>query len=448
MAKPVIMPKLGFTQESAQIVQWLKAAGDTVEKGDPILEVTTDKVNMEVEAPVSGVLDGLRYKAGDTVPVTEVIAFIRAAGEPAMGAAASTSVAAGEPTKGTGAGASAAAGHTPARATPIAANLAQAAALDLEQVPGTGAGGRVTRRDVEKYLAAQTSIGKVRAAPAARRAAKELGVDLAQVKGSGPQGRVQSADVRTAAAATQPAPNAAVQAAAMPQTGVAQTIPLSGIRRTIAQRMQQSAREAPHITLEADIDVTAAEALRARANALLGKDQARISLTAVIARACGWALKRNPMLNSRLAGEQIHVLDSVNIGIAVALDAGLIVPVVRAADRKGLAAIAAEISGLAARAREGRLRPDDVSDGTFSISNLGMFGVDRFTAIINPPESAILAVGRVTRRIVPDAEGRAVVQPTMTVTLSADHRVVDGATAGRFLGDVREVIEHPELLVM
>jgi pyruvate dehydrogenase E2 component (dihydrolipoamide acetyltransferase) len=455
MSKTVIMPKLGFTQETAQIVQWLKAAGDTVEQGDPLLEVTTDKVNMEVESPATGILDGLRFKAGDIVPVTEVIAVIRDANEPAVTPAANapgnTEPAATQPAAGTPEGAS-------ARATPIAAHLAHDSGVDISRVAGTGPGGRVTRTDVEGFLAKQPETGKPRAVPAARKLAQETGVNLAEVKGSGPRGRIQSADVRAAtpakapqvatevvtAEAMQPAP----EKASVSEAGVAEIIPLTGIRQTIAQRMQQSVREAPHITLEADIDVSEAEALRARANELLKQDQPRISLTAVIARACAWALKRNPFLNSRLIGQQIQVLRDVNIGIAVALDVGLIVPVVHGIDMKGLAAIAAELTDLATRARAGKLRIEDVTGGTFSISNLGMFGVDRFTAIINPPETAILAVGRVTRRFVPDAEGRPVLRPLMTVTLSADHRVVDGATAGRFLNDVRQVLEHPELFVM
>ena len=455
MAKTVIMPKLGFTQETAQIVQWLKAAGDAVEQGDPLLEVTTDKVNMEVESPATGILDGLRFKAGDTVPVTEVIAVIRGANEsivtPAANPPGKTETASTQPAAVTPDAAS-------VRATPIAAHLAHDSGVDISRVAGTGPGGRVTRSDVEGFLAKQPGDGKPRAVPAARRLALETGVDLAAVQGSGPRGRIQSADVRAALAAKAPpvmtevvTPEAMQPVAAkapVPEAGVAEIIPLTGIRQTIAQRMQQSVREAPHITLEADIDVSEAEALRARANELLRKDQPRISLTVLIARACAWALKRNPFLNSRLVGQQIQILRDVNVGIAVALDAVLIVPVVHGADTKGFTAIAAEITDLATRARAGKLRIEDVTGGTFSISNLGMFGVDRFTAIINPPETAILAVGRVTRRFVPDAEGRPVLRPLMTVTLSADHRVVDGATAGRFMSDIRQVLEHPELFVM
>lgn len=475
MAKPVIMPKLGFTQESSQILRWLKAAGDRVEQGEPIAEVTTDKVNMEVEAPVSGVLDNLQFEEGDEVPVTQVIAYIRGANETLEKAAPAETPPTGEKMTEPGAGPSPEpppsqtpqAGRGSARVTPIAANVAQERNVDLGQVQGTGPGGRVTRRDVERYAAGQaagtTGEGAVRAVPAARRAARELGVDLAGVRGTGPRGRVQSADVelayRTAAASSQTkaatprqatAPKVTAPGAAV-DTGerrVLKTIPLVGMRQTIATRMQASARDAPHITFEADIDMTAAEAMRARANGLLAKDAPRISVTAILIKVCAWALRRHPMVNSQLDGTNILVLDEVNIGVAVALDEGLIVPVVREANRKGLVEIAADLSEIAGRAREGRLRMEDLTGGTFTISNLGMFGVDRFTAILNPPETGILAVGRTTPRVVPDEAGQAVVRSMLTVTLSADHRVVDGAVAGRFLSDVRQALEHPELLVM
>jgi pyruvate dehydrogenase E2 component (dihydrolipoamide acetyltransferase) len=457
MAKPVIMPKLGFTQDSSEIVRWLKNAGDAVEKGDPIAEVTTDKVNMEVEAPATGILDGIRFEVGAVVPVTEVIAYIRAANEPPLEGRAAAIVpaqAAQMPAQE-----SVPAVETPAvppetqasRVTPVAAKLAEAKGIDVNLVRGTGPGGRITKQDVEAFEP-ESAPGdrKVRAVPAARKIAGDLGIDLRDVQGSGPRGRVQSADVRAeqarrAQTSTTPAARPAIETA---QADILKTIPLTGMRFTIATRMQKSSQEAPHITFDADIDATAAEALRSRANALLSEGQPRISLTAIIVKACAWALKRHPLVNSRLDGQQVLLLKPVNIGIAVALEEGLIVPVVSDADQKGLTAIAADIAEAADRARKGRLRIEDLSGGTFTVSNLGMFGVDRFTAIINPPETAIVAIGRVTKRLVPDEQGQAVVRPMMTATLSADHRVVDGAEAARFLSDVRQTIEHPELLVM
>jgi pyruvate dehydrogenase E2 component (dihydrolipoamide acetyltransferase) len=232
------------------------------------------------------------------------------------------------------------------------------------------------------------------------------------------------------------------------------------MRRTIATRLQKSFQEAPHVFLEAQIDVTAAEALRAKVNGRLAKDAARVSLTVVIAKACAWALARHPLVNSHLVGapgqEEIVMNAAVNIGIAVALEAapddptrsgGLIVPVVRGVGDKGLEALAADIADVSKRARGNKLRPDDVSDGTFTISNLGMFGVDRFTAIINPPQVAILAVSAARKQFVPDADGNPVARPIMAVTLSADHRVVDGAVAARFLSDLRAALEDPALML-
>jgi len=243
--------------------------------------------------------------------------------------------------------------------------------------------------------------------------------------------------VREAAPVAPPAPAAEIK-----------IIPLAGMRRTIAARMQRSAQEAPHVTFDADVDVSAPEALREQANRQLAQGQPRVSLTAIIARATAWALRRHPLLNSRLEGENILVLPGIHLGIAVALEDGLIVPVVRDVDHKGVLQLAAEIADLSERARSNRLLPDDVAEGTFTISNLGMFGVDRFTAILNPPQAGILAIGRVSRRVVPDEADRPVVRPMLTLTLSADHRVVDGALAARFLADLRAGLEQPGLLVM
>jgi len=461
MAREVIMPKFGFTQETAEIVRWLKKEGDAVEAGDPIAEVTTDKVNMEVEAPASGILADLRYKEGDVVPVTEVICYILAPGEQAPAAAGSAPQAAAE-------AAEAAATQSPpqVKATPLAERVAREAGLELQGIQGSGPSGKITRRDVEAALSRQPG-GKVRAVPAARRLAREAGVELAEVTGSGPGDRVQSADVQrylasqppTGVTTASPVPVEAPQPAAAapigveraPQPGV-QVLPLAGMRRTIALRLQRSAQEAPHINLEIRVDVTRAEALRAKANQQRGEGQPKVSLTAVLAKACAWALKRNPYLNAWLQstpqGEQIVLIQQVNLGIAVALEEGLIVPVVRQAEEKGLLQLAQEMEDLTKRARENRLRPEEVMDGTFSISNLGMFGVERFTAIINPPQVAILAVGAVHKEVIADENDQVMIRPMLTLTLCADHRVVDGAVAAAFLRDLKTVLEDPQLMVL
>jgi len=430
--KPVILPKFDFTQEDAQLVRWIRRDGETVEQGEPIAEVTSDKTNMEIEAPASGILAGIRVQEGETVPVTEVIAYILGPGEtlPVVADLAPATAPGTDPPQG----------HR-SPVSPVAARVAAERGIDGSQVTGTGPGGRVTRRDVEGYIAS----GHSRATPAARRASRELGVPLTEVRGSGPAGRVQEGDVLATLRPGIPAEDGAPDS---PKDGRIQVVPLVGMRRTIAMRMQRSSQEAPHITLSADVEVRATEALRARVNDRLADSEPKVSLTAMIAQVVAWALRRHPFLNSRLDGERILLLPDVNLGIAVALEDGLIVPVVRQAERKNLVQLAAEIADLSERARRGRLRPDDVTDGSFTITNLGMFGVDRFSAILNPPQSGILAIGRVRKRVVPDEEDRPVVRPVMVMSLSVDHRVVDGAVAARFLGDLRAGLEEPSVLLM
>ena len=440
MAKAVIMPRFGMTQEVAVIARWLKREGDAVEKGEPIAEVETDKVNMEVEAPATGTLAGLQYAEGDTVPVTEVIAYILAEGErlPQQPGAARPSGSPPPP---------AAAQDEAVSATPVARRVAAAQGVDLAAVRGSGPGGRVTRRDIERHLQAvpapprdDARSARVRATPAARRLARQQGLDLGAVPGSGPRGRVQAADVAQAAAAV-PAP------AAAPEAGP-EIIPLAGMRRTIAERLQASYQQAPHVTFTTHADMTATLAARHYANQRLPEGHPPISLTAFIIKACAWALRQHPALNSLFRDDQIYRMPHIHVGMAVALEDGLIVPVIHHADRKGLLQLGAEVADLTARAHQGSLRPQDVADGTFTVSNLGMFGVSHFTAIINPPQVAILAVGQVEKRFVPDENERPVLKPMMTLTLAVDHRVIDGAQAARFLADLRRALEEPVALLL
>ena len=437
--KDVIMPKLGFTMEEGSIVRWLKQAGDTVTQGEPIVEITTDKTNMEIEAPATGVLADLRAAEGDTVLVTQVIAVILGPGEKAPDSSPAPVAPAAAP--------EAAARGTSVHATPIAQAVARDLGVDLSTIEGSGPRAKITREDV---IAAAAAAGKPRATPAARKAARELGVDLTGVAGSGPRGRVQAGDVSVAAAAVAAVALPAPVVEAAPAPIAIKTLPFSGMRKTIALRLQKSAQEAPHITFDADIDVSALEALRARANARLPEGAARISLTAVLAKACAWALVRHPRINSQLdlAINVIRLMPEANIGIAVALEDGLIVPVIHGADGKGLAALGAEVADLSARAKTNKLRPAELSGGTFTISNLGMLGIDRFNAIINPPESAILAVGRAVKTFVPDAHDQPVLRPLMTIRLSADHRIIDGAVAALFMRDLREALERPDTMLL
>jgi len=436
LAKEIIMPKFGFTQEESEILEWLKQEGDSVEKGDPIAVVSTDKISMEVEAPENGILGGIRYKAGDVVPVTNIIAFVLQPGEQAPQAGAPPAavkvakVAEAEAPK---------AGKTVEQVeqaagvsvSPVAQRLAADKQVDLNLVQGSGRDGQITRKDVEDYLAAQIAGGKLKATPAARRVAQEKQIDLRTLRGSGPGGRIQAADV----AAARPAAQAGQ--ATLSGLRILKEIPLIGMRRTIAQNMQRSMQEAPHMFLEVDVEMDAAEGLRRLANENKVAGTPKISVTAVIVKAVAQALKQNPIVNSQFSSEKLILYSDINVGVATALDNGLIVPVIHNADTKDLVQISREVNDLAQRARENKLQPDDLSNGTFTISNLGMFGIDRFTAIINPPQSAILAVGKMNRVFVPDEHDQPVLRNVIAFSLSADHRVMDGSQAAKFLTDLK-----------
>jgi pyruvate dehydrogenase E2 component (dihydrolipoamide acetyltransferase) len=443
MATPVIMPKLEMTQETATVVAWIRQEGDRVKKGEPLLTIETDKVTIDVESPGSGILAGICAVPDQVVPVTEVIAYVLQPGEqlsenvPVSSLDSSLSPYHRERKQR---------GTRAVAATPVAQRMAAEHGLDLSVLEGTGPGRRITKADVETALTSLESAeagmpsSRVRATPAARRIARQRGVDLATIDGSGPWGRVQAADVQ-----------AYVPRPAVARRPEAEVVPLRGMRRTIAERMQQSYQTAPHITLTVEVDMSAAESLRRELNVraeALGVP--RISVTAILVKVCAWALQRHRWVNASLRGDEIHLHESANVGVAVALDEGLIVPVVRSAEQLGVAEIASRVGDLIARARQNSLTPADVTGGTFTITNLGMLRIDRFTAIINPPESAILAVGRIAKRTVVverEAGDEVVVRPMMNMTLSADHRVLDGAVAARFLRDVVDALEHPNLLL-
>ncbi len=453
MATAVILPKFGFTLESSRIVRWLVNEGDTVREGDPLCEVETDKVNMEVEATADGVVAGIQYPAGADVPVTNVICYILKPGESAdailapehaSAVAAESAASTPAPAQPSTSAAQKAANGVPINASPLAIRVAEEHGIDLASVQGSGAGGKITRADVEALIAAKDTP-KIRATPAARRIAAENAVELSTVTGTGPKGRIQGTDV-TAAVARKPAAvldmPSAPSSAPEPTPGN-RVIKLEGMRRTIATRMQQSFQQAPHTFFEANIDTAGVDALRARLKARNEK----LSVTSIIVKACAWTLKRHPYLNATLTGDEITLWSDCNIGVAVALENGLIVPVVHKVDGKSLQTIQTEIDDLAARARSNALRLNDLADGTFTVSNLGMYGIDRFTAIINPPQVAILAVGRAVRQFVPDEHGSPVAKSLVSLMLSTDHRVVDGAQAAQFMADLRLVLEDPMLML-
>ncbi|MEA3334982.1 MAG: dihydrolipoamide acetyltransferase family protein [Chloroflexota bacterium] len=435
MATSVIMPKLEMSQETATVIEWLVEEGQAVDKGAALLEVETDKITVEVESPASGLLAGICVQSGEVVPVTSVIAYILEPGEQL-------------PTANEGPMGSPAAERN-INVTPVAARLAEAQGVDMAAVTGTGAGGRITKADVESAVARAQPSGtgvteepRPRATPAARRTARETGVNLAGVGGTGPRDRIQVSDVAAVAAMAGRPPI---------DRQPASVVPLEGMRLRIAQRLTESYQNTPHVTFTVDVDMTAAlmarQSLNRRAEV---QERPRISVTALLVQVCAWALKRHPRLNASLQGQEIHLHSKVNVGVAVALDEGLIVPVIQQADQLSVSEISLKLADLTERARSGQLLPDDVAAGTFTISNLGMFRIDHFTAIINPPQCAILAVGRISKRpVVEEGQGddQLVIRPVMTMTLSVDHRLVDGAAAARFLTDLVDALEAPVLML-
>lgn len=396
------MPKLGMTMEEGTVQVWFKREGDPVQKGEPLLSVLTDKIDIEVDAPASGILRKILVPAGQTVPINTPIAIIAAAGEivPADNA-------------GTG----------PAETFPA----------------GTDPTGEAARRAGE--VAPQ---GKVRATPVARRLAAEWGLDLARIPGSGPKGRVTRADVEAFAAAGQGGGPSPVPGDAA--TGSGRRVPLSGMRRAIAERMSLSAFTAPHVTLTTEADVTDLVRLRTTLN-----DEDRrhggpgIGYLDLFVRIVARALLEHPQMNARLEGDELVLEPEAHVGVAVALPDGLVVPVIRQASRLSLGAIARERHRLVQAARSGALRPDDVHGGTFTISNLGAYEIDAFTPIINPPQCAILGMGRVVEKPAVHG-GQVAIRALMALSLSFDHRIVDGAPAAAFLQRVKQLAERPELL--
>ena len=407
MATVVTMPKLGTTMMSGVILKWLKKEGERVEKGEPLLEIQTDKVNMEEEAYESGVLLKILAPEGTEVPVNQPIAVIGVEGE-----------------------------DISSLLREISGEVPQAAKSATVEAPSA------EKEEPVAVSAPAPGEGKPRATPAARRLAREYGVDLAAIKGSGPRGRVHKADVEEHLKRAVPKPAEAPAAAAKPTPQApGKAIPLSGIRGVIAKKMRESVNTAPHYFVFMEIDMSEALKVRERINVKLPEEE-KLSINTLLAKAAAVAISEFPIFNSYVDGSNIVLKEEINIGIAVAIEEGIIVPVIRNVDRKGLRDVAREERELIAKARAKALKPEDYEGGSFTISNLGMFGVPRFTAIINQPEVAILAVGKVADKVVIENE-EMVVRPIMEVSLSSDHRVIDGATAARFLNRLKEIMEDP-----
>lgn len=438
MATTLIMPKVDMDQETGTVVEWIKQEGDEVEQGETILIIETDKVAIDVESPASGILQGFQAEPGEVIPIGTVIAYILESGEELPESVKTQDIPPSSQSLAT----------TPSvdlakiDASPVARNFAESHNIDLRRIAGTGPSGKITKSDVQDKLAAShhggTGAGKVFATPAARRISRERGLDLTNIVGSGPENRIQAADIFS---------ESVVLPQAISESDV-KIIKLRGIRRTIAERMTASYQTAPHISFVVRVDVSRLKEIRAKLNSkTVDTDQPSVSVTALLVKAVAWTLKQHPLLNSTLKDDEIWLFPDVNLGVAVALSEGLIVPVVHKADQKNIGTIASELNDLVLRARQGQLTPIDVDGGTFTISNLGPLGIEQFTAIINPPQSAILAVGAIQPEVFLNEDSQITTHPIMRMTLSVDHRIVDGAVAAHFLKDLREVLESPELLL-
>ena len=425
----IIMPIMGQSVEDAEIVEWLKNEGDSVDEGEPIFTIQTDKAEVECESTASGVLRKILVSVGVEVPVMTVVALVGGADEalpdlskygaeasapsPAAKTAPAAPIEAEAP-----AAASApvlAAGVSPV--SPRARKAAEAKGIDPSRLRGSGVGGRVMEADV-------LAVADVKATPTAKRLAANLGVDLSAVQGSGVAGKVTKADVSAAAAGA--------PAAGLPSE--VKAIPLTPMRRIIAERMAASKYLAPHYYVTIEVDMSAAKAFRAATTAF------KASYNDLVLFAAAKALLEFPGVNAQFAGNAIHEMPDVNLGMAVALPTGLIVPVIHKAQLLSLEALCAETKVLAEKAKTGKLFPGDYQGNTFTVSNLGAFGVDHFTAIINQPDSAIIAVGQMKDRVVV-VDGGIHIRPIMKMTISSDHRVVDGALAAQFMARLKEIME-------
>ena len=425
MAKIVIMPKLGYTQDEGELIQWYKAEGETVKKGEPFFEVQTDKTVIRVDATEDGTVLKLLAEPGTVMPVFTPIAVIGRPGEDPGEVLKREKTDGDAVTQAEKNGAE----EEPVRMTPRARRFAAEQGLDLKEIAGikgTGYEGGITERDIK-------------ASPLARKMAPDLGIDLRTVQGTGAQGKIRKADILRAASA----------AGEKPGLRVAGEIPYRGIRKVIGERMSQSKREVPHAYFSDAADTGKLTALRSLINE---KGEYRVSLSDLLIVAVGKALQKYPLMNVSLQGDRIIRYESVNIGTAVAGEAGLIVPVVKNVQEKSLRQIAAETRELFSRAQKGRLRPEEYSEGTFTVSNLGMTGIEDFCAIVNPPEAGILAVSAIRKKPVvvtgEDGDDRIEIRPMMKIRLSVDHRVVDGMLAAQFVYEIKRLLEEPTLLLL
>lgn len=458
MAVQFRLAAFGHTMETGRVVEWHIAEGSRIEEGQPLVSIETDKTVVEVESPISGVVLRIVGEADGEYDVGDTLAWIGEEGEavPDVPAAPPKAPAAEQP-----------AGES--RATPVALRLAHRHGIDAESLPGTGPGGRITKEDVQKAIdegtgtpvkaadekpaAATAEQPKVsvagrpsgsRVTPVAQRLAERHNIDAESLPGTGPGGRVTKEDVQRAidtgaASPTKPAEEK--------PTSEVEVVPLSGIRRTTAERLGEIWSQAPHVTEGIEVDFSAILSHRAvNEEAWRQSHGVAPSINDFVLKATAEALKLHPRLNATLVDGSVHQYREVNLGVAVDIPDGLVVPVIRGADTLGIAEIATQVRALAERAREGKLRIDDYADGTFTVTNLGGLGVDWFTPVLNPPQCAILGVGRV-RRVAVFAGESIVARDIGTLVLTFDHRAIDGAPCARFLGELKGLIEAPEGLL-
>ena len=478
MATKVHMEALSPTMEEGQLVRWLKNEGDAVKDGDILAEIETDKATMELVARGSGVLQNITLKAGDTAPVGQVIALIGEAGaappadaapkqvaekqeastqastaseEPAKTAAPSRQEGAKESSNRSDAQVRAGAEDVASRGETEKPREALGSMVRTQTAGAARANGESAEGDVD-------ASGRVRASPLARRLASDAGLDLSGVEGTGPGGRITKKDIEAAvkdgpatkagaAGGARQAAQRAIPVVRRDSSAESEEIPLTQMRKTIAKRLATSIGPVPTFYLTREFDMTRVMEARERINARLEKQGVKVSVNDIIIKAVAAALVRHPEVNAAWGDSAITRHYRAHIGVAVAVDDGLITPIIRDADVKSVSEIAQEVLELAGRAREKKLKPEEYTGATFSISNLGMFGIQEFTAIINPPEAAILAVGAVEEKVVA-VNGEIGVQPRMRVTMSCDHRVIDGATGAKFMQTLAEFMEEPLMMVM
>ncbi|WP_454947839.1 dihydrolipoamide acetyltransferase [Gemella sanguinis] len=462
MAVEVIMPKAGSEMEEGEIVQWFKNEGDHVEEGEVLLEIVTDKVNMEVEAEATGTLLKILAQAGDVVPVVQTIAWIGEPGEKIPGASESGEVAPAEtiiekkvdytPVKEVEK-----VDYSGLRATPAARAYARKKGIDLSKVKGSGSKGRIHKDDVLDYKL----NSKVKISPLAERIAKIEGINTESIVGTGPNGKIMKADIMAvlhgapkveAAPKAEVAPKApkAPKAPNENQWGVVETVPMSPMRKVISKRMSESYFSAPTFVVNVEVDMTELLALRKKVvDAIIEETGKKATVTDFISLAVIKSLMKHPYVNASLSSDEkeMYLHHYVNLSIAVGMDSGLVVPVIKGADKMSLKELVVASKEITTKALNGKLKPDEMADSTFTISNLGMYGVKSFVPIINQPNTAILGVSATVPKPVV-YNGEVTVRPIMTLTLTADHRVVDGLEGAKFMKTLKEAIENPLSLLI